>query len=147
MWGRIIGFGASFVAVVVAVGQGFIWLQDHASHEVLVVASIGFIIVSIASTAQGSEGYPSNPSRRDKFRRYARFLALVAAVALAAVATTATLYAATAIALSLPAWRLYEWDRGRYKTCPDCRESVHREARVCKYCRFRFDDEPGQVSP
>lgn len=28
------------------------------------------------------------------------------------------------------------------KTCPDCAEFVHVDARVCKHCGYRFDTRP-----
>ena len=31
-----------------------------------------------------------------------------------------------------------EHDR-RFKTCPDCAETVLAEAKVCKHCHYRFD--------
>ena len=61
--------------------------------------------------------------------------------------TTATLYAAIAVALSVPAWALYEWDTSRYKTCPDCLESVNRDARVCRHCGFRFEPAATPTRP
>src|SRR6185295_11245850 len=32
--------------------------------------------------------------------------------------------------------------REGYKTCPDCSETIKVEARVCRFCGFRFEPQP-----
>jgi hypothetical protein len=87
--GRVIGFGASFVAVVIAVGQGFLWLQHQVSAKVLLAAAIMFIFVAIvAAVLVNKHELPVHPTERKTVRRSARLAALVVAVARAIIATT-----------------------------------------------------------
>jgi hypothetical protein len=34
----------------------------------------------------------------------------------------------------------------RFKTCPDCAETVLADARVCKHGHYRFDQDPTEVT-
>ena len=140
MWGRAVASIASFTAVVAAAGQGSIWLEDHLSDGGLaaVAAAVLGVAVTAAILLNKKEGYPYNAPVGVTVRRMGRFAILAAAVGMALIDTTITLYAAIALALSLPASWLYEQYCARHKQCLDCLASVPDQALVCAHCGFRF---------
>jgi peptidoglycan/LPS O-acetylase OafA/YrhL len=138
---RIVAFLASFIAVVAGVGQAVGWMTDHVSPLVIAIGFFvvfwtpiaGFLLVLLGRNSEIiAEAVP-----------YLKALAVlwIAAVLCLVLSSRGSSVGAYAVGVASAApiiWLAYMVDKYSHRECPDCAERVKSQARVCRYCGYRF---------